>query len=76
MTLTIPFVLLSGYLLGSIPAGYLAGRWLQGVDIRTLGSGSTGATGSGTKPRHSQFSVTQTNFYTSLVAQIVQDSLC
>ena len=44
MTLTIPFVLLAGYLLGSIPAGYLAGRWLQGVDIRTLGSGSTGAT--------------------------------
>ena len=44
MTLTIPFVLLAGYLLGSIPAGYLAGRWLHGVDIRTLGSGSTGAT--------------------------------
>jgi glycerol-3-phosphate acyltransferase PlsY len=44
VTLTIPFVLLAGYLLGSIPAGYLAGRWLQGVDIRTLGSGSTGAT--------------------------------
>jgi len=44
VTLTLPFVLLAGYLLGSIPAGYLAGRWLQGVDIRTLGSGSTGAT--------------------------------
>lgn len=44
MTLTIPFTLLAGYLLGSIPAGYLAGRWLRGVDIRTLGSGSTGAT--------------------------------
>ncbi|NBW63969.1 MAG: glycerol-3-phosphate 1-O-acyltransferase [Synechococcaceae bacterium WB4_1_0192] len=39
-----PFTLLAGYLLGSIPAGYLAGRWLRGVDIRTLGSGSTGAT--------------------------------
>jgi glycerol-3-phosphate acyltransferase PlsY len=38
------FCLLAGYLLGSIPAGYLAGRWLQGVDIRSLGSGSTGAT--------------------------------
>ena len=36
--------LLCGYLLGSIPSGYLAGRWLQGVDIRSLGSGSTGAT--------------------------------
>ena len=44
MTLTVPFTLLAGYLLGSIPAGYLAGRWLRGVDIRTLGSGSTGAT--------------------------------
>ena len=44
MTLTIPFTLLAGYLLGSIPAGYLAGRWLRGVDIRSLGSGSTGAT--------------------------------
>ena len=44
MTLTIPLTLLAGYLLGSIPAGYLAGRWLRGVDIRTLGSGSTGAT--------------------------------
>lgn len=44
MTPTIPLTLLAGYLLGSIPAGYLAGRWLRGVDIRTLGSGSTGAT--------------------------------
>jgi glycerol-3-phosphate acyltransferase PlsY len=38
------FTLLVGYLLGSIPSGYLAGRWLKGVDIRSLGSGSTGAT--------------------------------
>jgi len=38
------FCLVAGYLLGSIPAGYLAGLWLQGVDIRSLGSGSTGAT--------------------------------
>ena len=36
--------LVAGYLLGSIPSGYLAGRWLRGVDIRSLGSGSTGAT--------------------------------
>ncbi len=36
--------LAAGYLLGSIPSGYLAGRWIQGVDIRSLGSGSTGAT--------------------------------
>ena len=37
-------LLLLGYLLGSIPAGYLAGRWLAGIDIRQQGSGSTGAT--------------------------------
>lgn len=39
-----PLLLLTGYLLGSIPAGYLAGRWLRGIDIRQHGSGSTGAT--------------------------------
>ncbi|MFW6264141.1 MAG: glycerol-3-phosphate 1-O-acyltransferase PlsY [Cyanobacteriota bacterium] len=32
------------YLLGSIPTGYLVGRWLQGIDIREHGSGSIGAT--------------------------------
>ncbi|WP_448561624.1 glycerol-3-phosphate 1-O-acyltransferase PlsY [Trichothermofontia sp.] len=32
------------YLLGSLPTGYLAGYLLQGIDIRTQGSGSTGAT--------------------------------
>lgn len=32
------------YFLGSIPTGYLAGRFLKGVDLRELGSGSTGAT--------------------------------
>jgi glycerol-3-phosphate acyltransferase PlsY len=36
--------LLTGYLLGSIPSGYLAGRWWMGIDIRQQGSGSTGAT--------------------------------
>lgn len=33
-----------GYLLGSIPFGWLAGRWLAGIDLRQEGSGSTGAT--------------------------------
>ncbi|NEO99397.1 MAG: glycerol-3-phosphate 1-O-acyltransferase PlsY [Symploca sp. SIO2E9] len=37
-------VLIAAYLLGSIPTGYLAGRWLKGIDIREYGSGSTGAT--------------------------------
>ncbi|AFZ33713.1 Glycerol-3-phosphate acyltransferase [Stanieria cyanosphaera PCC 7437] len=32
------------YLLGSIPTGYLAGRYLKGIDIREYGSGGTGAT--------------------------------
>ena len=34
---------LLGYLLGSIPSGYLAGRWLKGIDLRTIGSGNVGA---------------------------------
>jgi glycerol-3-phosphate acyltransferase PlsY len=37
-------MLLAGYLLGSIPSGWLAGRWLAGIDLRQEGSGSTGAT--------------------------------
>lgn len=37
-------LLLIAYLLGSIPSGYWAGRWLKGIDIREHGSGSTGAT--------------------------------
>lgn len=36
--------LLLGYFLGSIPSGWLAGRWLKGIDLRDFGSGSTGAT--------------------------------
>jgi glycerol-3-phosphate acyltransferase PlsY len=41
----IRFILVAvvGYLLGSIPTGYLAGRW-RGMDIRHLGSGNIGAT--------------------------------
>ena len=38
------FSLVLGYLLGSIPSGWLAGRWLKDIDLRELGSGSTGAT--------------------------------
>jgi glycerol-3-phosphate acyltransferase PlsY len=37
-------LLLVAYLLGSIPSGYWAGRWLKDIDIREHGSGSTGAT--------------------------------
>ena len=42
--LTALLLLAIGYLLGSIPSGYLAGRWCKGIDLRELGSGSTGAT--------------------------------
>ena len=38
------FPLILGYLLGSIPSGWIAGRWIKGIDLRELGSGSTGAT--------------------------------
>ena len=36
--------LISSYLLGSIPTGYLFGRALKGIDIRKHGSGNVGAT--------------------------------
>ena len=36
--------LLTAYLIGSIPTGYLVARALTGSDIRTQGSGATGAT--------------------------------
>ena len=42
--LTALLLLAIGYLLGSMPNGYLAGRWLKGIDLRDCGSGSTGAT--------------------------------
>ena len=44
MILTALLLLAIGYLLGSTPSGYLAGRWLKGIDLRDCGSGSTGAT--------------------------------
>lgn len=44
MLLSSLLLLALGYLLGSMPNGYLAGRWLKGIDLRKCGSGSTGAT--------------------------------
>jgi acyl phosphate:glycerol-3-phosphate acyltransferase len=41
--LTILAVTAVGYFLGSLPAGYLAGR-IAAVDVRTIGSGNVGAT--------------------------------
>jgi glycerol-3-phosphate acyltransferase PlsY len=40
---TIFGVALAAYLLGSIPAAYLVGRFAAGVDIRTEGEGNVGA---------------------------------
>jgi acyl phosphate:glycerol-3-phosphate acyltransferase len=40
-----PWVLLvASYLLGSVPASYLAGKWTRGIDLRKHGSGNLGAT--------------------------------
>ena len=44
MLLSSLLLLALGYLLGSMPNGYLAGRWLKGIDLRQCGSGSTGTT--------------------------------
>jgi glycerol-3-phosphate acyltransferase PlsY len=44
VAISLGLILLAGYLLGSIPSGWLAGRWLKGIDLREQGSGSTGAT--------------------------------
>ncbi len=35
---------LIAYLIGSIPTGYIIVKLFKGEDIRTIGSGSTGAT--------------------------------
>ncbi len=37
-------IVLIAYLLGSIPTGYIAVKAIKGIDIREIGSGSTGAT--------------------------------
>ncbi len=36
-------VFLAAFLIGGIPFGYMAGRWVLKTDIRTLGSGNLGA---------------------------------
>ncbi|MFA7620865.1 MAG: glycerol-3-phosphate 1-O-acyltransferase PlsY [Aminobacteriaceae bacterium] len=41
------FWVLLGYLAGSFPTGYLTALLIKGVDIRTIGSGGTGATNVG-----------------------------
>lgn len=40
----IALIVFIAYLIGSIPTGYILVKALKGIDIRTVGSGSTGAT--------------------------------
>jgi glycerol-3-phosphate acyltransferase PlsY len=42
--MTLIYLLISSYLLGSIPTAYLVARFCKGIDIRTVGSGNVGAT--------------------------------
>jgi glycerol-3-phosphate acyltransferase PlsY len=43
MSWQFPVALVLAYLVGSIPTGYLIGRLLRGIDIRSYGSGNIGA---------------------------------
>jgi len=40
MGIQIVLLILGGYLLGSIPTAYLAGKWVKGIDLRQYGSGT------------------------------------
>ncbi len=44
MALEFGLLTLGAYLLGSVPAAYLAARWSRGIDIRQCGDGNVGAT--------------------------------
>lgn len=44
MILKLILIVIVSYLIGSIPTGYLIVKLLKGIDIRKIGSGSTGAT--------------------------------
>ena len=37
-------IIFTSYLLGSLPTGFLIGKYLKNIDLRNIGSGSTGAT--------------------------------
>ena len=37
-------IIFISYILGSLPTGFLVGKYLKNIDLRKIGSGSTGAT--------------------------------
>jgi len=43
MAIAFILLLVSAYLVGSIPTAYIIGRWRRGIDIRQHGSGNVGA---------------------------------
>jgi len=43
MSLELGLLIVGSYLLGSVPAGYLAVKWYRGIDIRQYGTGKVGA---------------------------------
>ncbi len=44
MAVEFGLLILGAYLLGSVPAAYLAARWSRGIDIRQYGDGNVGST--------------------------------
>ena len=44
MAIELGLLTLGAYLLGSVPAAYLAARWSRGIDIRQCGDGNVGST--------------------------------
>ena len=44
MAIEFSLLTLGAYLLGSVPAAYLAGKWSRGIDIRQCGDGNVGST--------------------------------
>ncbi len=43
MAIEFGLLILGAYLLGSVPAAYLAAKWSRGIDLRQYGSGNVGA---------------------------------
>ena len=68
LTLNDSLIVLSAYLIGGISPGYLLVRMLRDVDLRTIGSGSLGATNTGRV-------LGRKGFYFTLVMDILKGAL-